>query len=106
MHDSGTARSADPGDGRRMGKDRRGERAVHPTGAGMHNHAGWLVDDQDVLVLVDYGERGRLRDQLLRGWRRDLDLDGLAAAEAVRRLECRAVDADETTADESLQARP
>jgi hypothetical protein len=60
-----------------------GERAASVTGCGMDDHAGWLVDDEEVVVRV--GDRqirirnGRLRD---RG-RRRLDLDLLPAREPV-----------------------
>src|SRR4029453_19211109 len=44
MHDSGAPWPADPDDGRHMGEDRRGERAVRTPGAGRPDHAGRPVD--------------------------------------------------------------
>src|SRR5215210_2511295 len=65
----------------------------------MHHEARWLVDDQDVLVLEDYGN-GYIfgREALLR----DPRLDALSAAHFVRRRDFLAIDEQVILFDQSL----
>ncbi len=72
---------------------------------GMDDHSGRLVDDGEVLVLVDDIERyvlglepcGRSLDQI--------DLDGVALAEPVRRLDRPVIDQHVFVLDQPLQPR-
>src|SRR5207245_6532619 len=96
---------ADAGDRGRVGQERGGEGATRVTGARMDDDAGWLVEDEDVLVLEEDGQRRGLRDELLRGGRRDVHLDPLTAPEPRRGLADRAVDADAAGPDQRLEPR-
>ena len=71
----------------------------------MHDHAGGLVDDEDVVVLVDDGDRQRLGPvgATLLG-RLQRDVDPLAGTNALRRTrDRRAVDLDPAPLDQLLQ---
>ncbi len=57
--------------------------AAGDTGASVHGHAGGLVDGDDVGVFVEDVEGNRFRFGAQRRAGLDLDLDALAATEAV-----------------------
>ena len=62
MHDAGALDTADAGKFiAAIGKQRIDERAVMIAGAGMHDHAGRLIDDDDVLVFVNNFQINLLR---------------------------------------------
>ena len=76
-------------------------------GSRMHNHAGGLVDDDDLRVFVDYVERdvfGRERGRRGRG--QLLDLDPLARAKLVRGLRGAARDENVAVLNRALERRP
>ena len=72
--------------------------------ARMHDHADGFVHHEHGVVLEDDRERDRLGDERLRRGRGDLDVHGLAAADAVRRLARAAIDAHMAVVDERLHA--
>ena len=87
-----------PGRGERMGE----RAAAGVTRRRMHDDAGGLVDDEQVLVLVADGQLGR-RDRGLGGRRlRRLDRDFLSAGELVALSARLAVDKDRTGREQSL----
>jgi hypothetical protein len=71
----------------------------------MHDEARGLVEDEEIAVLVQDGEREilRLGDRRLR--RRDGDLEGLASPEPERRTTGPAIDEDAPGLEESLDPR-
>ena len=71
----------------------------------MDDHAGGLLENEDVGVLEENGQRRRFRDELLGGWGRNLHLDTLASCEPRRGLPDRAVDANAAGLDERLEPR-
>ena len=79
------------------------EGVVLGAGRGMHHHAGRLVEHEQGVVLEQDGERqvARREGRGLRGW--PFDMDGLAGARVMRRLDDLVVDADGAGADEALQ---
>src|SRR6476620_17151 len=85
VHDAGPLR---PGhaDVRRVMKQRVDKRAGAMPRGRVDNHAGRLVDRDDVLVFIDDVQRNLLGQQLILFDRRDRDLDDLAR----RDLECTA----------------
>ena len=105
VHDAGPARSPDAGDRRRVSESRRGQCPGGIAGTGMHDHTGRLVDDEDLLVFEEDGERDRLRQQIVGRGRQDVDLDRLAAVQPMRRLRRGAVDGDVLAGDQVLDAR-
>src|SRR5581483_7331588 len=67
-----------------MKKKRVDQGAVGVTGRWMHHHAGRLVDDRDVGVLVEDGERKFLRRRFRRRRGRKVDRYSLAGGDAQR----------------------
>src|SRR5207249_4862776 len=67
------------------------ERAARMTGRGMHRQAGRLVEDDDIAVLVDDGQRDRFRLEVDSLRRRDRDVDDQSRGDALRRLRLAAV---------------
>src|SRR6266851_8880214 len=82
------------------------QRPLPVSGAGMDDHSGLLVEDDDVLVLVEHVQRDVLRHQF--GWRGRWQgkLDGLSSAKAARRLGGLSVDLRKAGIDQRLEARP
>jgi hypothetical protein len=89
-----------------MSEHRRRERATRVTRARMDDHAGRLVDDEHVVVLVDDGKRDRLRLERFRNGRRDLDLHPFTAPQAMGRLQHLPADAHAPLLDQGPEARP
>src|SRR3989441_6583186 len=72
----------------------------------MDDDTGGLLQDEDLRVLEDNGQRGGLRKELLGGGGRDFHLDALAAREPCRGLPDRAVDADAAGLDQRPEPHP
>ena len=74
-------------------------------GAGMHNHAGRLIDGDHIRVLIENFERQGFR--LCVEWRQlsRLNVDRFGAVQQVRPLLWRVVDPDSPGLDPPLQAR-
>src|SRR3989442_15648090 len=72
----------------------------------MDDDTGGLLQDEDLRVLEDNGQRGGLRNELLGGGGRDFHLDALAAREPCRGLPDRAVDADAAGLDQRPEPHP
>jgi hypothetical protein len=104
VHDTGTAGPAHAGGERSVGEHAGGQRAPGMAGPGVDDHPGGLVEDEDVVVLVDDGERDRLGLELGGRRRRDLDVHALATAQAVRGPAGRAVHPHAPGGDQRLQA--
>jgi hypothetical protein len=93
-----------PARGTARGQGLRQRRAAVPAGR-VHDHAGWLVDDQQVLVLVGDRERRRRVGDIDLGLRRRGDRDRLAAAEPVVLARGRPVERDGAGFDPPLRLR-
>src|SRR5712671_3631859 len=81
------------------------QRAGVMAGGGMDDHARGLVDDRQVVVLIENVERnlfrGRVRDVSLR----DLELDHVTHAYAIRGIGRVAVDPDQVALDQPRRGR-
>ena len=64
MHDPRAQLAADPAEVLHVKEQRVDHRAVGVAGSGMDDQSGRFVDDHDVVVFVDHGERKVLRDEL------------------------------------------
>ncbi len=109
VHDARPLHAADAGQAvAAMGDQRVDQRARPVAGGRMHDEAARLVDDDEVVVLVDDGER----DGLAFGLRRlrprgTADGDRLAGVDAVAGIADRApADRDFAVEDEGFQSRP
>ena len=105
VHDAGPIGAADPGQRAEPMDERVHHRAVSRAGRGVHDHAGRLVDGEQVGVLIedDQGERlGLGREPRGRG---QLDLEPRAGAEEVRALARRAIDPHPPCVDQPLRLR-
>jgi len=71
----------------------------------MHHHAGRLVEDGDVFVLVQDPERNVLRHRFRRARGGHLDDDRFAGPHRMPRLEGHAVHPHEPALDQGLHAR-
>lgn len=67
----------------------------------MDDHPGWLVDHDQVGILIDHFEWNRLGDRRSRIRLRDLDLDHIPGGNAVGRLSWLAIDSYQVTLDEA-----
>jgi hypothetical protein len=86
------------------------EERVHHRGVGgparrVDHHPGGLVEDDQLAILVQHGERQVLGDRCRRHGRLELHHDGLAAAEPRGRPGRLAGEQDPTAGDETLDAR-
>ncbi len=83
MHDAGAEGVATLGEGLAAAEQGVDQRAAGDAGAGVHGHAGGLVDGDDVGVFVEDVEGNRFRFGAKRRTGLDLDLDALAATKAM-----------------------
>lgn len=90
-----------------MGKQGVDQRAIKIAGARVDNQAGWLIDDQQVVVLVNDVDCDRLRLRCFWRWRRHKDSKYLPDAHPQRGIRCRAAAAVDYLAggDQPLQPR-
>ena len=76
VHDARPADAADAGKaGAAMGNQRVDQRAALVAGGRMHDQPFWLVDDDDVVVLIDNVERDILAHRLRRNGFGNVDCD-------------------------------
>ena len=80
------------------------QRAAGISGAGMHDHARGLVDDEKRAILVDHRERLRFRRDALVGLELRCDLDLLAPEHPVLRAQPAPVHQDGARLDPALKA--
>ncbi len=88
-----------------MGQQRVDERARVVAGRGMRDQPGGLVDDQQVVVLVQHGQRDALGDERGVHGGRLLPGDHVRRAQGLARLGRAAVEPDVPLADQRLHAR-
>jgi hypothetical protein len=72
----------------------------------MDHQTGWLVDDQEVRVLVKNGERQVLRLGGRGSWRRNPELDVFPASDALCRAPRSALHQNMAICEERLDSRP
>ena len=106
MHDARASLAADATQIVDMMEQRIHQRPGLVSSGGMHDHAGGLVDDDDVRVLIDDRERQVFRRWLRIDQLRQGDGDRATGLDAEVRLRRTAVNMDEPFVDEPLQLRP
>ena len=87
-------------------KERVDQRSARVSGRGMDHHPGRFVDDDDVFVLVEDGQRQcfRLRHRIDRLG--DVDADSLSSLHRLIRLRLAAGDLNQAFLDQALNLRP
>ena len=106
VHDAGPIGAADPGQRPEPMGERVHHRAAPRAGRGVHDHAGRLVDGEQVCVLVEDGKGERLWLRRQRLGLGQLDLQPRAGAEQVGALARHPVDAHAPRVDQPLRLRP
>jgi hypothetical protein len=105
MHDPRSLLAPDPAEIVDVMEKRIDERSARMSGGRMHHHAGRLVDDDEILVLVEDGQRERLRARRRIDRLGELDADGLAGLHELIGLRFAAGDADQPFPDQPLDLR-
>ena len=81
VNDAGALHSADAGEVPAVVEQGIHDGAVRVAGGGMHHHAAFLVDDDHVFILIQDVQRNVLGPGLRRFRLRDVDGDGVSAAD-------------------------
>ena len=100
VHHARPRRAADRGPGASAAEQGMDEGSGVVPRRRVDDHAGGLVDDRDVVVLVNDVQRDLLRAGLEDIRLRDLEVDDVSGSHAVRRVGGVTVDQDEMTLDE------
>ena len=102
MHDAGPQLAADAAQVLDVVQERVDEGAVGVARGGMDDHAGGLVDDHEVRVVVEDFEWQRLGPRHRRGGRGDHDAYDIAVADGRARARCGPVEYDPPRPDQPL----
>ncbi len=105
MHDAGARGPAELAEFVEMVTQGRGERAFPVASAGMHDHAGRLVDDGDGVVFVENFQRNGGRQRAFTRELGERNGDDVAGAHAHRGFGALAIDADPLHVDRLAYVR-
>ena len=106
VHDARTFLAADAAQVVEVMEQRVDERAARVSGRRMHDHAGRLVDDGEIPILIHDGERQRFRLRRRIGRLGDVDGDRLRRLDALIRFRGPSVHEDVPVCNQPLDLRP
>ena len=106
VHDAGALLAADAAEPRDVVQQGVHQRPPVVTGRGVDDHAGRLVDDHEVGVVVQHGQRQRLRRRRRRGGGGYCHVDHVAGVHRVARPDRPLIEQHVAFPDQPLDPRP